>query len=673
MAAREHKHVFTGESKKLEDAADKSAKALGKVDDAGEKAGKTGKWAEDQMAKLSGILSGKLGPAGGVAEGALSKLTASAGGASGALGLGVVGAAGAAAVAIGSFVAGGVGKFVELADEVRDFARASGASAEEASRFVAVADDMGIASDALSGAMFKLGKTAGTNSDFLSKYGVEVARNAEGSIDLTETTLNIADAFSTTKDPAKRAELAMAAFGKRGQELIPILEQGRKGLEEFFEGAEGNRQILSQEDLDRARELELGMDALGDAVDGLQRGLGSELVPVLADVANGAAKVITAADDLTERVGGLGGVAKTFVNVLSPATSLLGFLGDSSDDAAEAQLEHEDAARAVAEALDAERLSTDQQIKALDNLLLATQAQFSSQIAYERSLNSLEDATSKVAEATTKQTEAVKAHGPNSTQAKTAAEELTRAQLSEKEAALQVAAAAVRQAEDQAKANGATLSGVEKNELYAKKLGEVRDTLAPGSPLRAALEGYIATLERAPDKLTTAIAADVSEAERTIRAFRERVKAETLRLNLSAGTMGGGGPGLTRGHAHGGHMAAGEIGIVGEEGPEVFIPDTAGTIVPNSVTVGTGRKGALAAAGAPAAPGTTTTNLNFVIQMQGTSKMEPRELATRFAEALRDHRHIILGALRTEMLELSGQGEVFLFDRGIKRRGGGCI
>ena len=34
-------------------------------------------------------------------------------------------------------------------------------------------------------------------------------------------------------------------------------------------------------------------------------------------------------------------------------------------------------------------------------------------------------------------------------------------------------------------------------------------------------------------------------------------------------------------HATGGTMAAGEIGVVGDQGPEVWIPNTAGTVIPN--------------------------------------------------------------------------------------------
>ncbi|MDQ3756502.1 MAG: hypothetical protein M3394_01470, partial [Actinomycetota bacterium] len=286
---REWKHRFTGESSNLERAAKRSSEALGKVDEAGQKANTLGSKLTTTVGNLASSFTSKLGPAGGMAESALARITSGAGTAGSALQTGLAGGAVAGAAGLAALAVKGVSSFVSLASEVRNFARASGASAEEASRWVAVADDMGIESEKLSSSLFKLGKTVGADEEALRKHGIELARNEDGTVNLTETMLNVADAFAGTTDPAKRAEIATAAFGKSGKDLIPILEQGREGLKAFFEGAEGDRQILSQEDLDSAREYELALDNLGDAIGGLERGLGKTLVPLLADAANAAA------------------------------------------------------------------------------------------------------------------------------------------------------------------------------------------------------------------------------------------------------------------------------------------------------------------------------------------------------------------------------------------------
>ena len=52
-------------------------------------------------------------------------------------------------------------------------------------------------------------------------------------------------------------------------------------------------------------------------------------------------------------------------------------------------------------------------------------------------------------------------------------------------------------------------------------------------------------------------------------------------MNVIGSALGlGGGSGIP-GHASGGGMAAGEAGIVGERGPELWVPNTGGTVVPN--------------------------------------------------------------------------------------------
>lgn len=146
------------------------------------------------------------------------------------LSAGVAGGAIAAGAAITKFAIDGVNSFVNLADEVRDFQRASGASAEDSSRMVAVLDDMGISADKGASAIFRLSRNVGEGGDGLRQFGVEIEKNRDGTTNMVETLLNIADAYTETEDAGTRAALVQEAFGRGGKDLIPILEQGRAGL-----------------------------------------------------------------------------------------------------------------------------------------------------------------------------------------------------------------------------------------------------------------------------------------------------------------------------------------------------------------------------------------------------------------------------------------------------------
>lgn len=227
-------------------------------------------------------------------------------------------AAGAAAalgaVKVAEWAIGATNETAALSDEIRNFSRASGAGAEDSSRWVAALDDLQVSTEAGSKAAFKLGREAATGGDKLAQFGVEVAKNKDGTTNLTETLLNVADAYVATDDPAQRAALAAAAFGKAGKDLIPVLEQGRKGLQDFFAGAEQGHQIMSQDDLDRMRSYELAIDNLGDAFRGIKIEVGKAAAPILTTFANTLSDSLTAVDDATARFGGLGKVISTGID-----------------------------------------------------------------------------------------------------------------------------------------------------------------------------------------------------------------------------------------------------------------------------------------------------------------------------------------------------------------------
>jgi hypothetical protein len=90
----------------------------------------------------------------------------------------------------------------------------------------------------------------------------------------------------------------MEAFGRTGRDLIPILEQGRDGIREMY-GAVPDKQILSESDLQAAREYQLAVDDLNDAMQELKIMVGAGVVPALSEMATGLANVDSTNDKLT--------------------------------------------------------------------------------------------------------------------------------------------------------------------------------------------------------------------------------------------------------------------------------------------------------------------------------------------------------------------------------------
>lgn len=513
----------------------KATRALGDVADSGDKA------------------QGRLGRAGTFMQGALDKIGLGGTKASAALeGVGNVAgggltagaaAGGAAVAALGAVVVKGIGDFVGLAAEVRNFKQLSGASAEESSRFVAVLDDFGISSEAGANAIFKLGRGAEANKDKLAALGVEIARNKDGTVNLTETTLNVADAFAKTTDPAKRAELATLAFGKSGKDLIPVLEQGRKGLDEFFKGADNNFQLLTDEDLAKAREYELAMDALGDATSGLSREIGSTAAPAVADLANAIAEFITAADNALGSVGGLGTILDGVVKgpllalggplgALAQGKDALDDLSGATDDTAEAQEKatvqtekYEEATEDTAEAQRDAAKATKEQEKALDSLLKAQTGTIDADIRLENATRKLQDAKDDASEAFA----ATTAASGRDTEANRKNEE---AVASLKSAMVDQAKASVAKAEADAAASGQALTAAQSNDIFKARLLELAATLAPGNALRAELEGYAAQIQSLPAAKATVLTAlaDTGPADASFRALEREFSGREIAI-----------------------------------------------------------------------------------------------------------------------------------------------
>lgn len=243
-------------------------------------------------ATTAGTPFGKLGQAASSAIPELAGLTAGVG-------------------AITAIATKSVDAYVGLADQVREFAARSGASADEASRFVAVMDDYSISAEAGEKALFKLAQNVTTNEEGLRALGLTAARTKDGQADLVGTFENLADAYQRTTDPGKRAQLVMSALGKSGADLIPLLEQGGQGVRDLFADVPKG-QIFDDAQLRQALDFKLAVDDMHDAVQEVEIQIGEVLVPTLGEMASNVAVVVRGLDDLTRAVGLKGGAAEAF-------------------------------------------------------------------------------------------------------------------------------------------------------------------------------------------------------------------------------------------------------------------------------------------------------------------------------------------------------------------------
>lgn len=133
---------------------------------------------------------------------------------------------------------------IEILDKLDEFAEKTGNSVERLSELRYAGEVAGTPFDALTGSLSRLNKqmaeAAGGNKEAQATFkalGVEVA-NADGSLrSNADVLLDIADKFSRYEDGPAKAALAQRLFGKSGEEMIPILNQGREGIAKLSQEA----------------------------------------------------------------------------------------------------------------------------------------------------------------------------------------------------------------------------------------------------------------------------------------------------------------------------------------------------------------------------------------------------------------------------------------------------
>lgn len=127
---------------------------------------------------------------------------------------------------------------IDLLDRLDDLSEKSGITVEKLSELRFAGEAVGTPLDALASGVQRLSRqmaeAASGNKEAVETFktlGVEV-KNADGTLRSSDEVLaDVADRFASYKDGAGKAALAQQLFGKSGAEMIPLLNQGKEGIE----------------------------------------------------------------------------------------------------------------------------------------------------------------------------------------------------------------------------------------------------------------------------------------------------------------------------------------------------------------------------------------------------------------------------------------------------------
>ena len=240
----------------------------------------------------------------GTAKTAMSKFGQSAGSAIGPL-KGLVGplvGAAAAALTVGAAIKG-VSSAMSRLDEVTKKAKSLDMSTESLMGLQHAAEQAGVSSDMMAKSMQKLQKNiglalidqAGPAHDALTQLGLDV--NAIGAMSPEQQFLAIADALKNVANPAERAALAVDLFGKAGQDLTILTNQGSEAIQAQIDELKRLQGTLSETDTANIEAANDAWHKVGLAVEGvfnqvaaawapISEELGSDMASMMGEFAN---------------------------------------------------------------------------------------------------------------------------------------------------------------------------------------------------------------------------------------------------------------------------------------------------------------------------------------------------------------------------------------------------
>lgn len=147
------------------------------------------------------------------------------------------------------------------ADELNTLAKQTGVATDELQKMQYASDLIDVDVSTITGSLKKMKKGLDSNADAFEALGVATKENGQFR-DITDIFYETVDALSKIPNETERDIKAMEIFGKSADELAGIIDDGGASLKSLGEEAENLGVIISQDDLDRANELNDQLDKL---------------------------------------------------------------------------------------------------------------------------------------------------------------------------------------------------------------------------------------------------------------------------------------------------------------------------------------------------------------------------------------------------------------------------
>lgn len=486
-----------------------------------------------------------------------------------------------------------INKAVDYNLSIRTMAQNLGLATDETSRIVQVMDDFGVSSEQLQTAL-----------------QLAVKNGFAPSI---ESIAQLADEYNSIQDPVQRAAVLTEKFGKNWSVLTPALREGGDRIREAADSIDDSL-IVTKDAADAAENYRRALDDLQDAITGVKIGIGNDLIPIVTEALKlfGRIGELTSGDSMA---GMNSGIAWQVALMEREKEQLWGVREEME------KIKDLDMAGPIAEtgtAIDETAQAAARARAAFEELAFVTGGEVTEE--FENYQDKQKDLTEKLGELKSKLDETSKR-----TPWKTDDIANLKKEIEGVNQALWDNQAA------QAAANKERLFSMLQDQLETSNIpkelqGEMLMDIAGKMGLIGQKEAelYRQTQEWAQGLGDAAEAAMMTGRNITDIPAYKRIVIEIVTYGLGAvrramAATGASGNAALSQRASGGPVSAGTPYVVGEEGPEVFVPNSSGKILPNR-----GRRGR---GGGQGMSITINGNPQFVVPNNGTLAGVMQELA----------------------------------------------
>ncbi len=217
-----------------------------------------------------------------------------------------------------------VSSTLEANDRIAKLSQTTGIAVEELNAFDLAANLSGVSLDIfakgaqrLQRSMFDAAAGLKESSDSFNALGISVLNNQGDLRDTTDVLLDLADKFSNIEDGAGKAALAQKLLGRSGAELIPLLNQGKDSLAGYIEEQKRFGNVLTGEVAAASERVNDNFTRLDTATEGIRRSLTEGMLPALEDISDEFVRMSEGTNYASKDLGEFGG------NVLRVGVSAL--------------------------------------------------------------------------------------------------------------------------------------------------------------------------------------------------------------------------------------------------------------------------------------------------------------------------------------------------------------